>query len=78
MMEGDASRAADDQVQHLMARGEYRAALEGLVRSYQHLIVRYCVALLGDTGHGEEVAREVFLGTYTAMRRFRQEASLRT
>jgi hypothetical protein len=56
VLEGDASQAADDQVQHLMARGEYRAALEELVRSYQHLIVRYGVTMLGDAGHGEEVA----------------------
>jgi RNA polymerase sigma-70 factor (ECF subfamily) len=78
VMEGDASQAADDQVQRLIARGEYRSALEGLVRGYQHLIVRYCVTMLGDTAHGEEVAQEVFLGAYAALPRFRREASLRT
>jgi RNA polymerase sigma-70 factor, ECF subfamily len=77
-MEGDASQVADDQVQRLIARGEYRSALEALVRGYQRVIVRYCVTMLGDTGHGEEVAQEVFLGAYTALPRFRQEASLRT
>jgi RNA polymerase sigma-70 factor (ECF subfamily) len=78
VMAGDASQAADDQVQRLIARGEYRSALEGLVRGYQRVIVRYCVTMLGDTGHGEEVAQEVFLGAYAAMPRFRREASLRT
>jgi RNA polymerase sigma-70 factor, ECF subfamily len=34
--------------------------------------------MLGDTGHGEEVAQEVFLGAYAALPRFRREASLRT
>jgi RNA polymerase sigma-70 factor (ECF subfamily) len=34
--------------------------------------------MLGDTGHGEEIAQEVFLGAYAAMPRFRQEASVRT
>jgi len=61
-----------------MVQGAYRPALEALVRGYQHLIVRHCVAMLGDAAHGEEVAQEVFLGAYAALPRFRQEASLRT
>ena len=77
-MEGNISQTGDDEVQRLVARGEYRSALEALVRGYQHLIVRYCTAMLGDAGHGEEVAQEVFLGAYAALPRFRQEASLRT
>ena len=74
----DAYQACDDHVQRLIAQGEYRSALEALVRGYQHLIVRHCTAMLGDAAHGEEVAQEVFLGAYTAMPRFRQEASIRT
>jgi hypothetical protein len=35
-MEWDASEASDDEVQRLIAREEYRAALEALVRGYQH------------------------------------------
>lgn len=77
-MDWDAYQACDDQVQHLIARGEYRSAMEALVRGYQHLIVRHCTAMLGDAAQGEEVAQEVFLGAYTAMPRFRQEASIRT
>jgi RNA polymerase sigma-70 factor, ECF subfamily len=78
VMAGDVSQTDDDQVRRLIARGEYRAALEALVRGYQHLIVRHCTAMLGDAAHGEEVAQEVFLGAYAALPRFRQEASLRT
>jgi RNA polymerase sigma-70 factor (ECF subfamily) len=77
-MEWDTYQAGDEHVQHLMARGDYRSALEALVRGYQHLIVRHCTAMLGDVAHGEEVAQEVFLGAYTAMPRFRQESSIRT
>jgi RNA polymerase sigma-70 factor (ECF subfamily) len=77
-MDGNAFRVDGDAVQPLIAREEYRAALEALVRGYQHLIVRHCTAMLGDAAHGEEVAQEVFLGAYAAMLRFRQEASLRT
>jgi RNA polymerase sigma-70 factor (ECF subfamily) len=77
-MEEDASQTADDQVRRLMAQGAYRPALEALVRGYQHVIVRHCTAMLGDAAHGEEVAQEVFLGAYTAMPRFRGEASVRT
>ena len=78
MMAGDPFQAGDDQVQRLIAQGAYHPALEALVRTYQHLIVRHCTAMLGDAGHGEEVAQEVFLGAYAAMPRFRQEASVRT
>jgi DNA-directed RNA polymerase specialized sigma24 family protein len=76
--EWDASQTGDDQVRRLMAQGHYRAALEAVVRGYQHLIVRHCTAMLGDAAHGEEMAQEVFLGAYAAMPRFRQEASIRT
>jgi RNA polymerase sigma-70 factor, ECF subfamily len=77
-MAWDAYQACDDRVQRLMAQGDYRAALEVLVRAYQHLIVRHCTAMLGDAAYGAELAQEVFLGAYAAMPRFRQEASLRT
>jgi RNA polymerase sigma factor (sigma-70 family) len=77
-MQWGAFQAGDDEVQRLMAQGAYRQALEALVRSYQHLIVRHCTAMLGDAAHGEEMAQEVFLGAYAAMPRFRREASVRT
>jgi RNA polymerase sigma-70 factor, ECF subfamily len=78
MTDWGAYHASDDEVQRLIAQGAYRAALEGLVGDYQHLIVRYCTAMLGDAAQGEEVAQEVFLGAYAALPRFRREASVRT
>jgi RNA polymerase sigma-70 factor, ECF subfamily len=78
MTDWDASETSDDEVQRLIAQGAYRAALEGLVGDYQHLIVRHCTAMLGDAAQGEEVAQEVFLGAYAALPRFRREASVRT
>jgi RNA polymerase sigma-70 factor (ECF subfamily) len=77
-MAGDTSQTGDAEVEHLVVRGEYRSALEALVRGYQHVVVRYCVAMLGDAASGEEVAQEVFLGAYAALPRFRREASVRT
>jgi RNA polymerase sigma-70 factor, ECF subfamily len=78
VMEDGTSQAVDAEVQRLVAQGAYRPALEALVRGYQHLIVRYCTAMLGDVAHGEEVAQEVFLGAHAALPRFRREASVRT
>jgi RNA polymerase sigma-70 factor (ECF subfamily) len=78
MTDRDAYHACDDEVQRLIAQGEYRAALEGLLRGNQHLIVRHCTAMLGDAAQGEEVAQEVFLGAYAALPRFRRDASVRT
>jgi RNA polymerase sigma-70 factor, ECF subfamily len=75
---GGTSWTGEAEVERLVARRAYRPALERLIHSYQHLIVRYCVAMLGDTGHGEEIAQEVFLGAYAALPRFRREASVRT
>jgi RNA polymerase sigma-70 factor (ECF subfamily) len=78
MTDWDAYETSDDEVQRLIAQGAYRAALEALVRGYQHLIVRHCTAMLGDAAQGEEVAQEVFLGAYAALPRFQREASVRT
>jgi RNA polymerase sigma-70 factor (ECF subfamily) len=77
-MDESVSTASDALVQRLLAEGAYRQALEALVRAYQHLMVRYCTTMLGDVTQGEEVAQEVFLSAYTAMPRFRQEATIRT
>ena len=76
-MDWSAYDAGDAVVQRLMAQGEYRQALDALVRSYQHLLVRHCTAMLGNAADGEDVAQKAFLGAYTAMPRFRQEASIR-
>lgn len=49
-----------------------------MARTFQHEVVGYCVNMLGDKPHGDEVAQNVFLAAYTAMGRFRGEASVRT
>jgi RNA polymerase sigma factor (sigma-70 family) len=78
VMDWSADHAGDERVQRLIARGEYRQALEGLVRGYQHAVVGFCTAMLGDAPHGQDVAQDTFLGAYAAMPRFRQDASVRT
>jgi RNA polymerase sigma-70 factor (ECF subfamily) len=69
--------AGDAVVQRLMAQGEYRQALDALVRSYQHLLVRHCTAMLGNTADGDDAAQKTLLGAHTAMPHFRQEAPIR-
>ena len=71
-------QAYEDLVQRDIALGRFRDALETLVRGYQHVIVGFCANMLGDPDDGEEIAQEVFLAVYTAMPRFRGQASVRT
>lgn len=59
-----------------MEAHEYLAALEALVLTYQHAMVRFCTGMLGEDG--EDTAQEVFLSAYDAMPRFRRQASIRT
>jgi RNA polymerase sigma-70 factor (ECF subfamily) len=77
-MHAERQPADDDRIRNAMADGDFRQALEELVRTYQHLIVGFCVNMLGKTEQGEEVAQEVFLAAYNAMPHFRQQASVRT
>ncbi len=49
-----------------------------MVHAFQHEVVGYCINMLGDQQHGDEVAQNVFLAAYTAMARFRGDASVRT
>ncbi|MFQ5898537.1 MAG: RNA polymerase sigma factor [Candidatus Methylomirabilia bacterium] len=70
---------ADAMAQDAMAEGDFRQALEVLVASYQHRIVRYCTNMLGGFGaDAADVAQEVFLSAYEAMPRFRGQASVCT
>jgi RNA polymerase sigma-70 factor (ECF subfamily) len=77
-MDKDHQRFWDDQVQTALAEGDFRGALEALVRGYQREIVGFCVNMLGNTEQGTEIAQEVFLAAYKALPQFRQESSLRT
>lgn len=51
--------------------------LEALLRDFQHLIFRYCVARLGES-LGDEVAQEVFVTAWEALPKFQQEAQIST
>jgi RNA polymerase sigma-70 factor (ECF subfamily) len=77
-MDWERQKTHDEMVERNIAAGDFRAALEALVRGYQHVVVGFCVNMLGDTTRAEEVAQEVFLAAYIAMPRFRRHASVRT
>lgn len=68
----------DDLIRSAIVDGDFRRALEVLVRTYQHVVVGFCVNMLGKTEQGEEVAQEVFLAAYKALPHFRQQSSVRT
>jgi RNA polymerase sigma-70 factor (ECF subfamily) len=77
-MKWEQLRPYDETIHRNLAAGDFRDALEALVRGYQHVIVGFCTNMLGDPTQGEEVAQEVFLSAYRAMPGFRRQASIRT
>jgi RNA polymerase sigma-70 factor (ECF subfamily) len=77
-MKWEQLRTYDETIRRNFAAGDFREALDTLVRGYQHVVVGFCTNMLGDTTLGEEVAQEVFLSAYRAMPAFRGQASVRT
>lgn len=77
-MDWTAQQACDGDVQRALASGAFHQALETLVQGYQQAVVGFCVNMVGDVHHGEDIAQDVFLAVYKAMPRFRQQASVRT
>lgn len=77
-MKWEQLRPYDEMVRRAFAAGEFREALDTLVRGYQHVVVGFCTNMLGDQTQGEEVAQEVFLSAYRAIPNFRGQASVRT
>ena len=77
-MNWETLRQHDELIQHDIAMGDNRAALDLLVRSYQHIVVGFCTNLLGDVDQAEETAQEVFVAVFISMPRFRRQASIRT
>lgn len=71
-------RSCDQSARQHIDDGNYRDALEVLVLGYQKIIIGFCTNMLGDQTQAEEVAQEVFLATFQAMPRYRQDASVRT
>jgi RNA polymerase sigma-70 factor, ECF subfamily len=74
----DFLRPYDAQVQSELAAGDVTQAFEALLRGYQHVVVQYCIALLGNTADGEDVAQEVFLAIRRALPGYEPRALLRT
>ena len=77
-MDWNEQRACDEDVQRALACGAFPEALEALVQGYQQAVVGFCVNLVGDAHHGEDIAQDVFLAAHKALPRFRQQASVRT
>lgn len=77
-MDWTAQQACDADVQRALARGAFPEALETLVQGYQQAVVGFCVNMVGDVHHGEDIAQDVFLAAHKALPRFRQQASVRT
>ena len=77
-MDWKAQQACDDDVQRALACGAFPEALETLVHGYQRAIVGFCVNMVGDAHHGEDIAQDVFLAAHKALPRFRRQASVRT
>ncbi len=70
--------AHDEMIHRNIAAGNFRDALVTMVRAYQHVMVGFCVNMLGDDSQAEDLAQEVFLAAFNGMPRFRKEASVRT
>jgi RNA polymerase sigma-70 factor (ECF subfamily) len=71
-------REVDQAILLHIRRGDLYQALDMLVQTYQSMIVSHCAVLLADRERAEDMAQEVFLAAYTAMPKFRGEASMRT
>ncbi len=70
------TRDVDADIERHLDRRDYLAALDALVRGYEHEMVRFCSGMLG--ADGEDVAQDVFLGAYEALPKFKRTASVRT
>lgn len=60
------------------ARGGDAEAFNGLVWRYQRLLLSVALGLLEDQGRAEDAVQEAFLSAWTALPRYRGEASFRT
>ena len=77
-MKGLLIETPDIHIHDAIAAQDYLGALDALVHAFQHQIVGYCINMLGDQQQGAEVAQNVFIAAYSAMARFRGDASVRT
>lgn len=72
--------ACDAQVETYMANGDFGAALDVLMRGYQHVLTSFCTNLLGWLGSdvAADATQDIFLAAFTAMPKFRRQASVQT
>jgi RNA polymerase sigma-70 factor, ECF subfamily len=80
---GSAARAAprdgdEAAVLDLLARGDRGAALRLLMIRYDEAIYRFCMRIVKDEAHAEDVCQTVFLQAYENLATFAGESSLRT
>src|SRR5258707_5894662 len=57
----------DNDVQELLAKRRYEAALERLLDLYGKRVFRMAVMMLRDTGRAEEVTQEIFLKVWQVL-----------
>ena len=60
------------------ARGGDHAAFRTLVERYEQVVAATVIGMLGPGAESEDVGQETFIRFYTALNRFREEASLKT
>jgi RNA polymerase sigma-70 factor (ECF subfamily) len=73
------SSAEQTLLRRARARGpDGRAAFDQLVLGHQEWLVRYLYYLLGDMGHADDVAQDVFLRAYQKLDGFRGDSSFKT
>jgi RNA polymerase sigma-70 factor, ECF subfamily len=73
LRDGDETAVLD-----LLARGDRGAAFELLMNHHGEAIYRYCLRIVKDDAHAEDVRQTVFLQAYENLATFAGESSLRT
>ncbi len=59
------------QLNDLLASGDSRAALEGLVTAYGDALTRFCAGLVGSTAEAEELVQDTLIAALSAMPTYR-------
>lgn len=59
------------QLNDLLASGDARAALEGLVTAYGDALTRFCAGLVGSAAEGEELVQDTLVAALAALPTYR-------
>jgi RNA polymerase sigma-70 factor, ECF subfamily len=68
----------DEKALAALNAGQIDRAFDALVQGYQKNVLAYCIATMGDSAIGEEVALEVFDAIWRALPGFKRESSFLT